>query len=500
MQILRRELLRGLGGLAACTLAGCAESSAGSDMGAILLDEPEFLHGVASGDPQPNAVMLWTRLTPSRTDAGPFRVQWEIALDREFQSYVNYGEATAAADSDYTIKIDAGDLDPATTYYYRFIYESTASPIGRTRTAPEGSVDRLRFAVASCSSYAHGYFHGYRAIADRPDLDAIIHLGDYIYEYGSGEYGDVRPYDPPHEILSLADYRRRYAQYRLDADLQAVHRELPMIAVWDDHEIANNAFRSGAENHNPELGEGDYADRKRAALTAYFEWMPIRDADDHQGFRHLAYGDLADLILLDTRSWGRDLQIASQRDPEYVRSDRQLLGADQEAWLATIMRSSSARWRFIGQQVMVGPLPLYFNPDDWRGYPAARTRFLDILAEHAAKDTVVLTGDVHSSWAMNLVHESSDESVAVELVAPGITSPGLDERSAEPLHAMLLAEPHVEYVQLWRRGYMLLDIDHDRVRATFHHYDAVEAMDAPPERLAATCTTYAGDHHVSLES
>lgn len=495
MSIRRRELLRGLGGLAAYACvpwsSGCADE--GRDEGAQLRDRPAFLHGVASGDPLPDAVILWTRVTP--VDDAPLRVHWELAEDLGFEQIIAHGEARAEAARDFTVKLDATGLSPATTYYYRFSAGEVQSPIGRTRTAPEGSVDELRFAVVSCSSYAHGYFHAYRAVAQRLELDAVIHLGDYIYEYGTGEYGDVRDYEPEHEILTLDDYRLRYAQYRRDPDLRALHQQLPMIAIWDDHEVANNTWLSGAENHNPDRGEGPFTPRKAAALRAYREWMPIRDSEDGRCFRQLQYGDLVDLILLDTRNWGREQQVTKTDAPELQDPKRSLLGADQEQWLAEAMERSTARWRLIGQQVMVGPYPVYWSSDDWNGYPAARDRLLALLDEHAAKDSVLLTGDVHSSFAVDLLRDG-DRSVAVELVTPAISSPGWERTQAESLHPMLLQQPHVKYANLWQRGYMLLDVTAERVQAAWYLYDQVEDPTRASESFAAAFATYAGEHRL----
>jgi alkaline phosphatase D len=416
MSIRRRELLRGLGGLAAYAWlpwsSGCAEEDQPNDQRSR--DQPAFLHGVASGDPLSDAVILWTRVTP--VDDQPVRVRWELAED-----------------------------------------------------------------------------------AERLDLDAVIHLGDYIYESGSGEYGELRDYEPAHEIISLADYRQRYAQYRRDADLRAMHQQFPMIAVWDDHEVANNTWLEGAQNHNPELGEGPFAARKAAALQAYREWMPIRDSEDGRCFRQLRYGELVDLILLDTRNWGREEQVTTTDAPELHDPQRSLLGPDQWQWFEAAMQHSTARWRLIGQQVMVGPYPVYWSSDDWTGYPAARERLLALLEQHAAKDSVVLTGDVHSSFAIDLMPDA-ERVVGVEFVAPGITSPGWDRTIAESMLPGLLALPHVKYVDLWQRGYILLDVTAERVQAAWYLYEVVEDPEHATEHFAAACATYAGEHRIRLEA
>jgi alkaline phosphatase D len=213
----------------------------------------------------------------------------------------------------------------------------------------------LRFAVVCCASYAAGFFQAYRAVAERQDLDAVLHLGDYIYEHGTGEYGSVRTYEPGHELLTLEDYRRRYAQYRADPDLQELHRQLPMLAIWDDHEVANNAWRDGAENHQPD--EGDYADRKRAAIQAYFEWLPLREVEAGRVYRSFRYGDLLELILADTRHWGRDELIDDLTDPGFQDPARSILGEDQERWLEQELVEATTTWRVLAQQGQCGRCP-----------------------------------------------------------------------------------------------------------------------------------------------
>ena len=532
MSMRRRELLRTVGGLCAWAslpdFVGCADLQDGEGDGA----EVEFLHGVASGDPLPDTVLLWTRITPRgvpsvpsapaaqaaraarAADASnhqrPRTVHWEVAADSEFRERVAEGDTQTDASRDYTVKVDADGLESGTVYYYRFSVGHVTSPIGRTQTAVAGATTRLRFAVVSCASLAHGYFHGYRSISERLDLDAVIHLGDYIYEYGDGEYGSVRGYEPPHELHSLSDYRARYAQYRRDPDVQALHRQLPLIAIWDDHEFANNAYEDGSLDTPPGPDMGAFGPRKAAALQAYVEWMPIREPSQGRCFRSFAFGDLADLVLLDTRVWGRQRQLASTADPALRDVHRTLLGPDQESWLTDQLSASRARWRLIGQQVMVGRYPIETNLDTWDGYPAARQRLVAQL--RAAPDTVVLTGDVHSSWAMNIVDEplepsvagapavTGNSSVAVEFVTPGITSPLLDQASGEIWQARVLAQPHVKYVQLWRRGYMVLDVDRSRVQAAWYHYDAVDQPEPVEPSFGGAAAVYSGQPFVQLEA
>lgn len=447
-----------------------------------------FAHGVASGDPLPDAIILWTRVTPPSVGA-EVEVRWQLADTREFRTIVAQGRTTATADRDHTVKVDVGELSPGRTYHYRFEALGQRSPIGRTRTAPAGPTPAARFAVVSCSNYPFGYFNVYAAIAGRDDLDAVLHLGDYLYEYANGQYGDGtelgRLPDPPdREMVALADYRARHAIYKTDPDLQALHRQHPMIAVWDDHELTNDAWTGGAQNHQPEE-EGDWPTRRAAALRAYREWMPIRErAGDTLSLvvhRSLRYGDLLDLVMLDTRLVGRDQQPDWKNDDDWekVARDpaRSLLGAAQEQWLARTLeqsRDDGIAWRVLGQQTLMAQLRPrslgdWLNMDMWDGYVGARERLLGHLSSAQIDDVIVLTGDIHSSWAFELSADpwSDRAPVAVELVTPAVSSPPPvpPEHAAERESGMPKDHPHLRYVELRRRGFLLLDLDHDRAVA-----------------------------------
>lgn len=468
-----------------------------------------FQHGVASGDPWPESVILWTRVSEQ---TGSVSVAWEVSASPSFETLIASGTATTDDSRDYTVKVEATGLAPATTYYYRFTFGDVASPIGRTRTAPanEAEVARLRFAVCSCASYAHGFFHVYRDIAARADLDAVLHLGDYIYEYGTGEYGDVREYDPPHEILTLDDYRRRYRHYRLDADLQEAHRQHPFITTWDDHESANNSYRDGAENHT-ESTEGRWADRLAAAAQAYREWLPFRETLEEgrlRLYRTLRYGDLADLVFLDTRIWDRDLQATGSDDPTLTSETRRLTGPTQLAWVSEELNASTARWKLVCQQVMMGQLKLALNTDQWDGYPAQREAFFDAI-EGQVDDVVVLTGDIHSSWAHDLSRNPDDAeiydpatgagSMAVELVCPGVAAPGLT-RAASELVAPMIASgmPHTKYFDGYQRGYIVLDLDASRAQGAWVHVEDVERVDGNTATIDGVVETATGTNHLRV--
>ena len=441
-----------------------------------------FQHGVASGDPLLNRVIIWTRVTPAGGD-DVVSVDWFISDEPSMSRILQRGVTSTNAGFDYTVKVDVTRLDPNTTYYYRFAVRGAFSPIGRTKTLPIGSVDRLRIAVASCSNLPYGFFNAYRLIAQRNDLDVVLHLGDYIYEYANKQYGDGtatgRVPEPDKETVALSDYRARYAQYRRDPDLQEAHRQHPWIIVWDDHESANDSWVGGAENHTTAT-EGDWSTRRALATQAWFEWQPVRENPyvDGQIYRNFRFGNLLDLTMLDTRLEGRGQQAANVAG--LADLNRVLISAEQEAWFYQQLVNSQARgtrWRFVGQQVMMSQLlgadgPL--NLDQWDGYPTSRARFLQSLAANQINNTVVLTGDIHSSWGNEIAANpfaASYRAQAVEFVTPAITSPGIDDRAqATGFQQQISAtHPHVKYIELFRRGYMLLDLDRDRAQAEWYH-------------------------------
>lgn len=343
-------------GAAAAGLSGCV-----SGPGA------RFDQGVASGDPLADRVVLWTRVTPLNPAPGAVPVTWQIARDDRFDDIVAEGSVNAVPERDYTAKVDAGGLEPGRRYFYRFKAGGVTSPVGRTKTLPRGAVDRVRLAVASCSNYPQGYFHAYARMAQIDDLDAVLHLGDYLYEYPEGGYSDPavveqgRAVVPKNELISLADYRLRYALYRSDPDLQALHAAHPFITVWDDHEIANDAYKTGAENHQPRE-EGPFKARREAAVRAYYEWMPVREPDsgpDAAIFRRFDFGDLASLIMLETRLVGRDQQLSYERDMVYRT---QAFDVSDPNNIRPIL-DPRERQALPPQSVREVPLPFQLSPD-----------------------------------------------------------------------------------------------------------------------------------------
>lgn len=502
MTVSRRNLLKNagiFGASAAVTSQGLAMSSKPAVDPLADREMVDFGHGVASGDPLSDRVILWTRISPEIN--APVAVTWRICEDMQMQQEVNTGTFTTDSSRDFTVKVDADGLLPNTWYFYQFSVGEKLSAIGRTKTAAESDLDRLRLAVVSCSSFPHGYFNVYRVLAERNDLDAIIHLGDYLYEYGVGEYGDKklelqRDLLPKHEIISLTDYRQRHNLYKRDEDLQALHQQYPFIVTWDDHEFANDTWKDGAGNHND--NEGDFLIRKAKAKQAYFEWMPIRHQPEDLGscYRKLPFGNLVDLLMLDTRVEGRDEQ-PSGLYAQRIRHDenRTLMGFEQEAWLHNQLKSSTAKWKLLGQQVQIqqlGPVALpdrlgggiSFFLDTWDGYTATRKRLFNFIDDNNIDNMVVLTGDIHSTWAADLAHDPFDKryynadtgegSLAVEFVTPSVTSPALPPVIGDIAAAALKSSsPHLKHCDMVHHGFFILDVTEERAQADWFFINTV---------------------------
>ncbi len=486
-------------------------------------DGPAFLHGVASGDPLPDGVLLWTRVTPT-PDATPgsgrgpdVEVRWEVAEDKGFTRVVGSGALSAKAAGDHTVKADVRGLRPASTYYYRFIVgkegnggngdseSPVRSPVGRTRTAPahDASAAGVRFGLVSCSNWEAGYFSAYRHLAARTELDAVLHLGDYLYEYASGGFassGDVvREHRPRHEILTLADYRTRHGAHKTDPDAQAMHGTHPVIAIWDDHEVANDAWSGGAENHTPDT-EGPWAARVAAAKQAYFEWMPVRPATEGTVYRRLRFGSLAELHLLDLRSFRS--QQAGVGSGDVDSPTRTITGRAQLDWLKSGLTASNATWQLVGTSVMISPvafgsLPAYLlkplaellglpegglavNTDQWDGYTHDRKELIGHLRDKAVRNTVFLTGDIHMAWANDVPVTAAtypaSPSVATEFVVTSVTSDNVDDFLNVAPHTLSLvgvaaikaANRHVKYLDMDSHGYGVLDVTKERSQMDYY--------------------------------
>jgi len=510
----RRRFMQGFGslgvtavGAASLGLTGCDDDN---DFNTVVTgDAISFNHGVASGDPLSDQVILWTRVTPQRAGSQRFDVKWVVAHDQQMRDVIKRGEVTTSAVKDYTVKVDVDGLKPNTTYYYQFAVNDQFSRVGKTKTLPVGQVEQVKMAVFSCANYPAGFFHAYADAAKRNDLDVFIHLGDYIYEYArttTDATGNTIPayasqnaaainreVEPAEEAVELNEYRTRYAQYRTDPDLQALHAAVPMIAVWDDHELANDTYEDGAENHQPAT-EGSWDKRKMAAITAYHEWMPIRHEVQSMIYRSFDFGNLLSLHMLDTRVIGRDEQLnyvnfirQNNTVGAYIDADafmeasndssRELLGVTQNNWLFDQMQQSDAKWQVLGQQVLMGRMEIPasvilnladprlgldineylaltqkaqtapqtltpkeqellqqpaipYNTDAWDGYAGARERVL-ATAKSLNKNLVVLAGDTHNAWANNLT-DKDGEAVGVEFATSSVSSPGFEEYIPNP--------------------------------------------------------------------
>jgi len=530
----RRNFLRRTGAAAVALGTGSLLAACGGgddDPVTVPAGSGTFRHGVASGDPLADRVILWTRITPA--GAGPMSLECVVATDPAFSSVVVRQTLTTDATVDYTVKTDVAGLQAETTYYYRFSSSGATSSVGRTRTLPAGNASRLRLAVVSCSNLAKGYFNAYRRVAERADLDLVLHLGDYIYEHGASS-GDVRIHEPATETVTLSDYRTRYAQYRRDADLQELHRQHPMIAIWDDHDIASNANVTGSQNHT-EGAEGTWTARVAAALQAHYEWMPVRVVDaanPRKDYRSFAYGNLVDLMMLEERVLARSPQLPTNTSIDNVFTQsgaftdpsREMLGAEQHDWLAGRLRASTAKWKFVGQGVMLAQLKIlpatnaagggsFINPDQWDGYQPARDRLFDVLKGSgglpAVDNVVVLTGDAHSSWAADLTQDPNngdlasggyDESSgagsrAVEFVDTSVTSPSFYDTFGLAASTLRTINPHFKYIDLSRRGYMLVDADATRVVSEWWYVDTV-ASPSSGQSFGAAFQVQDGTRHL----
>ncbi|MFW1407701.1 alkaline phosphatase D family protein [Vibrio parahaemolyticus] len=529
MSLSRRDFMKVVSSTAVATgLIGC-----GSDDNESVA--VSFEHGVASGDPTQTQVIIWTRVT---TTASYVDVSWQVVSDMEFSNVVQSGVFTTDTGRDFTVKVDVQNLNANSQYYYRFIVGEMMSEVGQTQTLPEDGVEKASMAVVSCANYPAGYFHVYREILNQHEqspFDVVLHLGDYIYEYGAGGYASEdaaalgREPSKGTECITLDDYRKRYAQYRQDADLQALHAKLPMIAVWDDHELANDTWKNGAENHQDD--EGSFIDRRAAAAAAWTEWLPVRENtfSNMLIYRQFSFGNLVNLMMLDTRLVGRDkpLDYFSLSAPtmeaigglvaQSRSADRELLGTEQLAWLMNEFNTHDAKWNVLGQQVLMSrmelpssvmtamfqlftsteekkteallavntaitgyladpsadPISLPYNLDAWDGYYVEREKVYQ-LAKASSGNFVCLAGDTHNAWASEL-KDVSNNPIGVEFATSSVSSPGLEEYLALDPVAIAQMEytlPHLvselQWADIKQRGFMRVTFTADAAQSTWY--------------------------------
>jgi alkaline phosphatase D len=461
-----------------------------------------FRHGVASGDPLADRVMLWTRCEREAT------VTWTVARDQALRDVIASGEVPARAEDDFTVRLDVTGLEPATVYYYFFEVSGETSPVGRTKTLPT-QCDAFRFGMYSCAKFNAGYFNAHARMAERDDIAFVLCLGDYIYEYGNHQKGlgarIDRAFEPDNECKTLSDYRTRYSQYRRDPMLQRLHGLHPFINIVDDHEFCNDTWRDGAGGHDDDA-DGPWLERKEAAFRAWREWTPIRlpDPDDPTRiYRTFRLGELADLILLDSRT-RRDEQTKDL--DELQHEDRTLLGDEQFGWFRKECEGSTAAWRIIANAVMIGQVTSHFMPEDlgnplselgvltakehgpepdqWDGYPVERRRLLECIKDNTPGHVVFLSGDCHSSWAIDLKLDPDDpaqDSIGGEFCTTSLTSENLDDdagwnprtKSIEIEKEVIAANPHIHWVETDSHGYVVVDILPERVQGDWWFVDAI---------------------------
>ncbi|KRC78871.1 alkaline phosphatase D family protein [Sphingomonas sp. Root241] len=533
LNIDRRSLIVGAGlGLGALVLP------AGRGLAQQILGAKGFTHNVASGEPGPDSMLLWTRYVPAVGD-NAIRLDAEVALDRDFTRPISGGSVQTGPWRDWTAKITVDGLKPGTVYWYRFVApDGSKSPVGRTKTLPVGDAGRFGLGVFSCSNLPYGWFNAYAHAAARSDLDLWLHVGDYIYEYGTPAATDLRVLNertlaPGHEILAIADYRMRYACYRADPDLQRLHQMAPMVAFWDDHESSNDSWEGGAQNHQP-AKEGDWNLRRAAAMQVYREWLPVSD----EPWKAYPIGTLATLYRTESRLLGRtrpadidaayrasdsDAALKAFRDGIWHDPSATMLGSTQESWLAHAFKANarSTAWQLVGMATIIGRtvmpqdavswlrpdtseksvasfrnnaragklgLPMWM--DRWDGYPAARSRLLE-AAQQADANLVMLSGDSHNAWAYALVEDG--RPAGVEFAGHAVTSQGMEgSMAADPAtvaQGFIAANPELKWADTSRRGYMMIEVTPQRVTGEWLFLQTIKARS----------TSIAGSHRMQVE-
>ena len=477
-----------------------------------------FDYGVASGDPTNTHVILWTKLTTPNSSNQ--EVNWEVSSDKDFLNILVNGSYISEKENNFIVKVDAQipiELN-AKKIFYRFESGGVYSEIGTTFTLPVKNPNKFNIAFCSCSNYPSGYFNAYKEMARDADVDLVLHLGDYIYEYSREGYASSdakrmgREVNPSNEIISLDDYRKRYATYRSDKDLQLLHKSKPMIVVWDDHEITNDTWKLGAQNHSPD--EGSFYDRKNNAIRAYYEWMPIREVKEREKiWRSFTVGNLINLMMLDTRLYGREKQLEigkyfndNKLNKEEFKKDllkpRTLLGKEQLKWVKDKV-DMKYKWSIFGQQLLIGPkyLPkifkneeisndssyytselageeLPFNTDQWDGYPREREEFYKTISN--SQSNLILAGDSHNSWFSNL-YDKNNEFVGIEIGAPAISSPSFGDTFKDKTRIIedefIKDNKDLLWVNGRNQGYVSLNITELDVEVQFKYVSTVKSLD-----------------------
>jgi alkaline phosphatase D len=491
----RRQFI--LSGASLAVLPWLGQATWGAVQARPVFARDPFQLGVASGDPSPQGMVLWTRLAPEPLEGGGMPdqavpVSWEVAEDDAMRAVVRRGRTWATPQLGHAVHVEVNGLEPDRWYWFRFRAGDAESPIGRTRTMPRQAAlpEQLRFAFASCQHYETGLYTAYEHMAQEP-LDLILHLGDYIYEY-AGQDNRVRKHVGP-EIETLDQYRTRYAQYKTDPALQAAHALCPWLVVWDDHEFDNNYANDISEEDG--VAPGEFLLRRANAYQAYYESMPLRRRSLPRGphmqlYRQVPFGRLANFQMLDTRQYRSDQPNGDGRKPlegDVFDPHATMLGAEQEGWLAANLLRSVSHWNILGQQVMMARVDrepgeqALFSMDQWAGYDVPRTRLLNFLAERRVPNPVVLTGDIHSNWVNDLkvdFDNESDPTVATEFVVTSISSGGNGVQTPRGTEEMLSENPFVKFHNA-ERGYVSCTVTPREWRSDYQIVEYVERPGAP---------------------
>ncbi len=464
-----------------------------------------FTLGIASGDPAPDGVVLWTRLAPDPLNGGgmdpdPVEIRWEVAADSRMRHVVQHGRTLAEPEWAHSVHVEVAGLEPARWYWYRFHAGDWSTMVGRTKTAPrpDASTDGVKFAFVSCQAYEVGYFTALGHLASE-DLDLVFHLGDYIYENGGPARNIVRgPHSGGREPHTLVEYRNRYAQYKTDPDLQAAHRVVPWVVTWDDHEVQDNYAGVVSKFDDP---IDEFIVRRTAAYRAYYEHQPLRVRSRPRDgvmtlYRLVEYGSLASFFVLDTRQYRTDQPCGDGIEALCAGAfapGATMMGPDQERWLRRGLDASRARWNVIPQQVMMAAVDQAageakrYSMDQWPGYQAERSRLLTFLGDREPSNPVVLSGDIHSNWVNDLQLDFTDPDsrvVATELVGTSITSGGDGSDINGGMATAQRENPCVKFCND-QRGYVTCEVSADRMLAHYRVVDYVRRAGSPVRTRAS---------------
>lgn len=474
-----------------------------------------FYHGVASGDPTSSKIIIWTRVTSQmNTDT----VSWFFATDSLMQHLIKQGTFITNPDLDHTVKVDVTDLSPNTYYYYIFKAYGKYSQVGRTKTMPDGNVNNIRIGVVNCSNYSFGYFNAYDILNQRNDFDFVFHQGDYIYEDGfhlEGVDTIHRRVYPEYDAFDKATYEMRYSWYRLDPSLRELHRQYPWIIIWDDHEFANDATKDTSIRHYPAT-QGTWANRKKAAIAAFKEWIPFReDTSNSNIINHTQHlGNLADIIYIENRIQRDDLENALQilnlmfgvNNPlTYANPSQTMLGKRQVDWICSELKQSTAKWKILGNQLVFtpyvfrGPLGLKTrHPSAWDIYPWDRKKILDTIAINHIKNFVVLGGDIHIAMAFDIIHDSIPYNASDGAGALGVefdadnTVEGGNFGGGESW--MYANNPQLKYVNTKSQGFIMVDINQDKICCDYWQADSINTLNTKHTYLKTFCSNSYANH------